>query len=65
MALPRLLDVTEVAEYLGRSRSGVYNLLASGELPSVRVGKHRRVREDDLERYIESGAGYDPQTLSA
>jgi excisionase family DNA binding protein len=44
----------EVRERLGISRTLVYRMLAAGTLPSVRVGRLRRVRPADLERYIES-----------
>ncbi len=47
-----LLKVTEVCERLALSRSEVYELLASGELPSVKLGRARRVVDADLEDYI-------------
>ncbi len=56
----RLLTVAEVAAHLRVSTMTVYRLLKAGELPSVRIGKSFRVREDDLdaylaERYTEAG----------
>ena len=59
-ARARLLTVAEVAELLRVSNMTVYRLLKAGELPSVRIGKSFRVREDDLdaylaERYTEAG----------
>jgi excisionase family DNA binding protein len=30
----------------------VYRLIKAGQLPSVRVGKSYRVREDDVDRYL-------------
>ncbi len=50
--MTRLLKVTEVCERLALSRSEVYELLASGELPSVKLGRARRIADDDLEEYI-------------
>ena len=41
-------------EVADASRTLVYRMLAAGTLPSVRVGRLRRVRPADLERYIES-----------
>jgi excisionase family DNA binding protein len=38
----KLLTVVEAARELGISRSKVYELLADGELPSVRIGRTRR-----------------------
>ena len=39
-----LLKVPDVVACLGVSRAKVYELMASGELPSVRVGGSRRIR---------------------
>ncbi|MDP9315473.1 MAG: helix-turn-helix domain-containing protein [Chloroflexota bacterium] len=47
-----LLRPDEVAAALGLSRSRVYELLGSGELPSVRIGKSIRVSVTSLERWI-------------
>ncbi len=49
---PKLLKVPNVVERLGVSRAKVYELMASGELRSVRVGGSRRIDSDDLERFI-------------
>jgi excisionase family DNA binding protein len=51
----RLLRVPEVRERLGRiSQETVYKLFASGRLPSVKLGRSRRVRESDLDQFIAS-----------
>jgi len=47
-----LLKVPDVVACLGISRAKVYELMASGELPSVRVGGSRRIRACDLERFV-------------
>ncbi len=47
-----LLKVPDVVACLGVSRAKVYELMASGELPSVRVGGSRRIRASDLERFV-------------
>lgn len=44
-----LLKVPDVVARLGVSRAKVYELMASGDLPSVRVGSSRRIRAQDLE----------------
>jgi excisionase family DNA binding protein len=36
------------------SKMTVYRLIRSGKLPAVRIGKAYRVREDDLESYLNS-----------
>ena len=54
---PRLLlRPTEVAELLSLGRSTVFQLVASGELPAVRVGRAVRVRRVDLQRWVEERA---------
>jgi len=48
-----LLRVQDVARRLDIGRSMAYQLLRSGELPSVRIGsKIVRVQQSDLEAYI-------------
>lgn len=44
--------VEEVAEQLGVGRSAVYNLIASGELASFRVGRSRRVPAGAVNDFI-------------
>jgi excisionase family DNA binding protein len=38
-----LQRITEVAKFLGISRSLVYRLIDSGALPTVRIGRSRRI----------------------
>ena len=47
-----LLRPVEAAEAIGISRSKIYELLASGELPSVRIGASVRVPVDALRAWI-------------
>jgi excisionase family DNA binding protein len=46
-----LLTVAEAAARLGIGRTFMYELLRTGEVPSVRVGRLRRIRVVDLETY--------------
>jgi excisionase family DNA binding protein len=56
-----LVRPTEAAEILGLGRSKVYELLASGELPSVRIGKSIRVPLEALRQWVDARtAGSDP-----
>ena len=48
-----LLTVAEVASGMRVSNMTVYRLIKSGELPAVRVGKGYRIRESDLQRFLE------------
>jgi excisionase family DNA binding protein len=36
------------------SKMTVYRLIRSGKLPAVRIGRAFRVREDDVEKYLDS-----------
>lgn len=51
---PLLLTVVETARLLGVGRSTAYELLASGELESVHIGRSRRVPVAAVENYVES-----------
>lgn len=52
-----LLRVEEVAEMLSLGRSKTYQLIASGVLPGVRLGRCVRVPADSLRRWLESQPG--------
>jgi excisionase family DNA binding protein len=49
-----LLTVDEVIKVLRVGRTTTNQLMWSGELPSVKVGRRRLVRRTDLERFIEA-----------
>jgi excisionase family DNA binding protein len=49
-----LLTVEEAADCLCVGRTYMFDLIAKGVVPSVRLGKLRRVRPEDLERYVSS-----------
>ena len=55
-----LLRPTEVAELLGISRSKVFELLSSEELPTVRFGRVVRVPRDELEDWIRDRTRHRP-----
>jgi excisionase family DNA binding protein len=50
---PLLLRVDEAAEALALSRTKVYELMASGELESVKLGRSRRVPTAALMGFLE------------
>ena len=50
-----LLTVTEACQVLAISRSKLYGLLNSGHLPSVHIGRSRRIRMTDLEEFVKVG----------
>ena len=48
-----LLTPEQLAEYLGIKRTFTYKLLAEKHIPSFTIGKLRRVRKADVDRYVE------------
>lgn len=47
------MKVPEVASELRIARSRAYELVADGEIPSVRIGRSVRVNRRELERWLE------------
>jgi len=47
-----LLKPSEAAQALGIGRSLTYELIASGEIPSVRLGRCIRVSVESLQRWL-------------
>ncbi|MFQ5861401.1 MAG: helix-turn-helix domain-containing protein, partial [Dehalococcoidia bacterium] len=53
MATKLLVDCDQDAASLGIPRSKLYELLASGELRSVKIGKARRIPVDALQEFVQ------------
>ena len=49
-----LLTVEEAADCLCVGRTYMFDLITRGVVPSVRIGKLRRIRPEDLELYVAS-----------
>lgn len=49
----RLLTIKKTAELLMISRDSIYKLIYSGELPTIRVGRSRRIPVRDLRAWLE------------
>jgi excisionase family DNA binding protein len=47
-----LLTIREACDRLKLSRASLYRLIQSGQLPTVRIGRSRRVVNEDLDRFI-------------
>ena len=47
------LKVPEVAEVLRIARSRAYELVAAGEIPSIRIGRSVRVSRRELEQWLD------------
>jgi excisionase family DNA binding protein len=49
-----LFTVEDVARALNIGRTRVFGLIANGILPSVNIGRSRRIRRRDIEAYVDS-----------
>lgn len=43
----------ELIRWLGLGRTKTYSLLRSGEIPSYKIGRVRRIRRQDIETWLE------------
>jgi excisionase family DNA binding protein len=57
VAEPILLRPVDLVGLLQLSRAQVYLLLASGEIPSIRIGRLRRIRRQDLDEWLSRSRG--------
>ena len=55
----KLLSIPEVCETLGMGKSWTSRRLKSGEIPSIKLGRAIKVKQEDLEEYLE-GHRYRP-----
>ena len=44
----------ELAKFLGLGRTRTYEILSAGIIPSVRIGRLRKIRRTDVDRFVES-----------
>lgn len=49
----RLYPLMEAAEQLGVGRSTIYELIGSGQIEVVKIGRRTLVPADALDRYVE------------
>ena len=49
-----LLTIKEVQKILGLGRTKVHQLLSDGDIKSLKIGRSRRIRIRDLNKYVES-----------
>ena len=50
----QLMTVDEVAAKLAVGKTTVYMLMSSGRLPSVKIGRSRRIRIADLWQFVDN-----------
>jgi excisionase family DNA binding protein len=48
-----ILTITQVAEYLQISEVTTYKLVSEGKINAFKIGRHWRVKKDDLNEFIE------------
>jgi excisionase family DNA binding protein len=54
---PQTMTTVDVSRLLKCSIQTVYRLHRDGRLPSVKIGRLRRFRAEDVERLIDEGVG--------
>lgn len=57
--LPDVLNANMLAETLGISRAGAYQLLNSEDFPTLQIGKRKLVPKDKLIAWIDRHSGGD------
>ena len=53
VCVPKVMNAKAVAEYLGISKAGAYNLMNSGSFPTLRVGRRLLVSTDKFLEWID------------
>ncbi|WP_096153395.1 MULTISPECIES: helix-turn-helix domain-containing protein [Bacillus] len=48
-----IMTISQVAEYLQISEMTTYKLVQEGKIPAFKIGRHWRVKKDDLMALIE------------
>ena len=48
-----IMTITQVAEYLQLSEMTTYKLVQEGKIPGFKIGRHWRIKRDDLVEFIE------------
>jgi len=49
MVIKEIMNLREVAEYLGLNERTVYNLVKKGEIPAIRIGKQWRIKKENID----------------
>lgn len=52
VTVPKVMNAKQVAEYLGISKQGAYNLMNTESFPTLRVGKRLLVSSDRFLEWI-------------
>ncbi|WP_315118651.1 helix-turn-helix domain-containing protein [uncultured Clostridium sp.] len=49
-----IMTISEVAEYLKISEVTTYKLVQEGKMPAFKIGRHWRIKKNDLTEFIEA-----------
>jgi excisionase family DNA binding protein len=55
----KVITIPEVAAYLKMSRSKIYYLVSQKHIPYLKVGRNVRIRESDLQNWLDCIVHYD------
>lgn len=50
-----LFSIAAAAEALGISRPTAYRLVETGELPTIKIGKRRKVKQEVIDNILQNG----------
>jgi excisionase family DNA binding protein len=50
----RYLNLTEVAEYLRKSKSSIYKWCSDGQIPYIKSGKKLLFNKDEIDKWLEA-----------
>ncbi|MDP3443402.1 MAG: helix-turn-helix domain-containing protein [Ignavibacteria bacterium] len=51
-----LLTVSEAQEYTGIGRDAIYQLLRSGKIDYIKIGRYHKIHKLELERFLDTAA---------
>ena len=55
--MEKLLTTQEVADHLGLTQRTIYTYIQSGSLRAIKIGREWRIKESELEAFINRGSG--------
>jgi excisionase family DNA binding protein len=56
-SMEKLLTTQEVADHLGLTQRTIYTYIQSGSLRAIKIGREWRIKESELEAFINRGSG--------
>lgn len=61
--LPEIMDVHQLAQYLGIGKSKIYNLIRTKKIPASRIGRQYRFSKEVVDHWLKERiiTGQEPQ----